>query len=223
MSALSPFDTHAAHYDAWFSEHQAIYESELQALGRFIPAQGLGLEIGVGTGRFAAPLGVAMGVDPSAAMLAYACARGICVVQGRGEALPFREAVFDYALLVTTLCFVRDVTALLAHTRRVLRPGGRVVIGFIDRNSALGQAYVKRQNESVFYRQATFHAAPVVGRQLANAGFRLETWTQTLTRPLPQITAPEPARPGYGQGAFVVVAATAQGNPRLPTGPFSPA
>lgn len=209
MNALSPFDTHAERYDAWFSEHQAIYESELQALGVFIPTQGLGLEIGVGTGRFAAPLGVAIGIDPSTAMLAYALARGIRVVQGRGEALPFREAVFDYALLVTVLCFVSDVMAVLAQTRHVLRPAGRLVIGFIDSKSALGQAYVKPQHKSVFYRQATFHAAPVVGRRLADAGFRQAIWMQTLTRPLPEITAPEPVRPGYGQGAFVVVAATA--------------
>jgi len=50
-----------------------------------LPWQGLGLEIGVGTGRFAAPLGIKVGVDPSMAMLAYAAERGVLGRQGTIE------------------------------------------------------------------------------------------------------------------------------------------
>ncbi len=57
------FNTHYGRYAAWFSHHLAAYHSELLAVRALLPCQGLGLEIGVRTGRFAAPLGVKFGVD----------------------------------------------------------------------------------------------------------------------------------------------------------------
>ena len=51
------FDQRAEEYDRWFDEHPAIYLSELNAL-RMAACHGIGLEMGVGTGRFAMPLGV---------------------------------------------------------------------------------------------------------------------------------------------------------------------
>ena len=54
-------------YEAWFTRNPAAYHSELLAVRALLPWQGLGLEIGAGTGRFAAPLGVTVGVDPSRA------------------------------------------------------------------------------------------------------------------------------------------------------------
>jgi len=50
-----PFNTHHKRYEAWFTHHQAAYYSELLAVRALLPWQGLGLEIGVGTGRFAGP------------------------------------------------------------------------------------------------------------------------------------------------------------------------
>ena len=91
----------------------------------------------------------------------------------------------------------------------MLRPGGRLVIGFIDRESALGRTYLARQHESVFYREATFLSAGEVGKLLAAAGFTVDGWGQTLSRPLAETREIEPVRPGRGQGAFVVASATA--------------
>jgi SAM-dependent methyltransferase len=68
-----------------------------------MPWQGRGLEIGVGTARFAAPLGVQVGLDPSRPMLEYAFERGISTIQGVAEALPFRDGSYDYAVAVTTI------------------------------------------------------------------------------------------------------------------------
>ena len=42
-------------YDKWFDTHKALYQSKLAALRKVVHS-GTGLEIGVGTGRFAAPL-----------------------------------------------------------------------------------------------------------------------------------------------------------------------
>jgi ubiquinone/menaquinone biosynthesis C-methylase UbiE len=81
-------------YDAWFETHQPLYQTELAALKPVIPS-GSGLEIGAGTGRFAAPLGVRFGLDPAIHMLQLAKKRGILVVQGLGESLPFRDESFN--------------------------------------------------------------------------------------------------------------------------------
>jgi len=109
---------------------------------------------------------------------------------------------------VTTLCFVDSPTQMLAEARRVLKPGGRLVIGFVDRESTLGQNYLVHQAESVFYREATFYCADEVARLLLEAGFAISAWGQTLAHPLPLTREIEPLRPGRGQCAFVVVAAT---------------
>jgi SAM-dependent methyltransferase len=202
------FDAHHERYESWFGQHQAAYYSELLAIRALLPWQGLGLEIGVGTGRFAGPLGIGVGIDPSAPMLVYALRRGVAVVQAVAEALPFKDAVFDYALIVTTICFVDDARAMLAETRRALRSKGRLVIGFIDRASALGQHYVEHQAENVFYREATFYSASEVELLLQNEGFQQQTWIQTLSKPLSETVEIEPVKPGCGNGAFVVVRAT---------------
>ncbi|KPV41877.1 methyltransferase type 11 [Thiohalorhabdus denitrificans] len=206
MPKAEPFEAHHQRYEAWFGEHEAPYISELLALRPFVPWRGRGLEIGVGSGRFAAPLGVQVGVDPSPAMLAYAAARGIEPVEGVAEDLPFAAGSFDYALVVTTICFVDSAAAMVAEAYRVLRPGGRLVIGFIDRESDLGQEYLAHQEESVFYREAVFHSADEVARLLADAGFAVGEWAQTLAHPLPETREIEPLWPGRGRCAFVVVA-----------------
>ena len=106
MPRVAPFEAHHQRYEAWFEKHEAAYISEFLALRPFVPREGCGVEIGVGSGRFAVPLGVQVGVDPSPAMLLHASARGIKVVEGVAENLPFEVGTFDYALVVTTICFV---------------------------------------------------------------------------------------------------------------------
>ena len=208
MPRDAPFEAHHQRYEAWFDKHQAAYLSELLALRPFIPWEGRGIEIGVGSGRFAGPLGIQVGVDPSAAMLVHATTRGIEVVEGVAEDLPFSDDSFDYALVVTTICFVDSPEEMLTEARRVLKPGGRLVIGFIDRESVLGQNYLAHQAESEFYREAIFYSADDVEQLLLKTGFSIGVWAQTLSRPLPETREIEALRAGRGQCAFVVVTAT---------------
>jgi hypothetical protein len=51
-----PFVLYYRRYDDWFERHRAAYLSELLAIRALLPWEGRGLEIGVGTGRFAGPL-----------------------------------------------------------------------------------------------------------------------------------------------------------------------
>jgi SAM-dependent methyltransferase len=207
MPKSAAFDLHHERYARWFDHHRDAYVSELLALRSLIGWHGRGLEIGVGTGRFAAPLGVPVGLDPSHAMLAVARERGVTPVAGVAETLPFRDSVFDFAVVVTTICFVDSAQAMLAEARRVIRPGGRLVIGFIDRDSQLGHTYLERQSESVFYRDAVFFSAGEIDQLLRHGGFTVHTWSQTLLSPPAATTEVEPVRAGTGTGAFVVVSA----------------
>jgi SAM-dependent methyltransferase len=211
MPRAAAFEAHHERYEAWFGRHEAAYLTELLALRAFVPWQGRGLEIGVGSGRFAGPLGVQVGVDPSPAMLVHAARRGIQVVEGTAERLPFADASFDHALVVTTICFVDSPAALVAEARRVLRPGGRLVVGFIDRDSPLGRHYLAHKEESVFYREATFFSASEVEGILLGGGFTMAGWGQALSRPLAQALEIEPLRAGRGECAFVVACARAPG------------
>ena len=204
---IEPFVRHHRRYDEWFERHGPAYVSELLAVRALLPWEGRGLEIGVGTGRFAGPLGVKFGIVPAGETLGYALARGVSVARAVAEALPFEETVFDYALVVTTICFVDDARAMLLEIARVLRPGGKLVIGLIDRESALGKDYVAHREENVFYRSATFYSAAEVEALLKETGFSHLVWVQTLSTPLSEIHEIEPISAGSGRAAFLVVRA----------------
>ena len=89
-------------YDDWFEHHAAAYHSELLAVRVLLTWCGLGLAIGAGIGRFAAPLGVQVGIDPTRGVLDYTANRRFLTVQAVAEALPLSDSHFDYALSVAT-------------------------------------------------------------------------------------------------------------------------
>ncbi len=104
----SPFENYALEYDKWFDEHPFAFQLELEAVKLFVPASYKGIEIGVGTGRFASELNISIGIDPSESMASIARSRGIKVLKAFAEELPFNSSEYDFALMVTTLCFVDD-------------------------------------------------------------------------------------------------------------------
>ena len=203
---IQVFENSAEEYDAWFDLHRFAYESELQALKRFVPRGGKGLEIGVGSGRFTSPLGVRLGVEPAKVMARLARNRGLEIIRAYSEELPFKEQVFDFILLVTVLCFLADPSGALREATRVLKPGGRIIIGTIDPDSPLGRSYEKNQEKSKFYRQARFHPVGQVLKWLETLGYvNLET-CQTIFQDPATTTAAEPVEEGHGEGVFVVIA-----------------
>lgn len=204
-NSLTPFDRHADRYEAWFEKHPAAYASELAAVREFWPAGTDGVEIGVGAGHFAAPLGIATGVEPSATMRQRAEARGIRTVDDVAEHLSFSDGRFGAALMVTTICFVGDAARSLQELHRVLRPGGFAVVAFVDRQSPLGREYERRRNSSAFYRDARFFSTAEVAALLADAGFVALDYRQTLFRHPDAMQTPDPVRTGSGDGSFVVV------------------
>ncbi len=207
MARTRPFEEHPLLYEDWFERNRFVYESELLAVKTRLPESGRGVEIGVGSGRFAAPLGIKIGVEPAAAMREIARNKGIEVIGGAAEALPFKECEFEFALMVTAICFVDNAEASLKEAYRILKPNGSLVIGFIDKDSLIGKSYLKRRHESIFYSIATFYSVDEVTNCLREAGFWDLGFSQTIFRPLREITNIEPIKEGYGEGSFVAVKA----------------
>jgi SAM-dependent methyltransferase len=201
---IGPFEKHVDRYEAWFERNRFAYESELRAVRGLVPQRGVGVEIGVGSGRFAAPLSVKIGIEPSIAMAIAAQKRGIQVIRAVAEALPFRYGQFDFALIITTLCFLTDVVVSLQEAHRVLKRSGYLIVGSVDRESPLGQMY-RRQEESLFYREAQFYSVQEVVSFMSNAGFQTFVFAQTIFHDLRRLQSAEAVRPGYGEGSFVVV------------------
>jgi SAM-dependent methyltransferase len=179
--------------------------SELQAVRKLLPQFGDGVEIGVGTGRFAAPLGVEFGIEPSASMGRIARQRGVKVARGVAENLPLADAQFDLALMVTTICFLDDVEAAFGEVHRILKDRGTFVVGFIDKDSPVGRSYRRRAKDSAFYSIATFYTAGEITRLLTQSGFRDIATVQTIFAGARRKQRVEPVKDGCGEGSFLVV------------------
>jgi SAM-dependent methyltransferase len=205
MPKIFPFERYTEKYEKWFVENRWVYEAELRAVKALIPKGGQGMEIGVGTGRFAEPLGIKIGVEPSRRMREIAQGRGIRVLDGVAEKVPFDNSLFDFVLMVTTICFVDDIHKALREAHRVLTHNGFLIIGFVDPNSLVGKTYLDRKNENVFYKEAKFYSVKEVVQYMEQAGFKDLTFHQTIFKTLPETTKDEPFKSGHGEGAFVVV------------------
>lgn len=207
MDRVSAFNDFSGEYDDWFEKNEQTYRAEIDALRRLFPRSGNGLEVGIGTGRFSIPLDIRIGVEPSANMLRFAHDRNITVCQAVGERLPFQEGQFDFALLVTVICFVKDTSEFLREVRRVIKPGGALILAFIDRDSALGKVYETRKASDKFYKTARFYSTPEIIDTVSRVGFTDLEFSQTILG-LPNGSADVyQTRDGYGTGAFVVVSA----------------
>lgn len=200
------FDRYYRKYDAWYEKNKFPYLSELEALKKVLPKRGKGLEIGVGTGRFAAPLGITTGIDPSKNMLRIAKKRGVDALLGSGEHLPFKNSTFDYVAIIITICFLKDPRKVLKETRRVLKENGKVIIGIIEKDSFLGKFY--REKKSMFYKEADFFTVREATDLLKTAKFSRFSYYQALFRLPNEINSIEKFRKGFGKGGFIIISAT---------------
>jgi len=134
-------------------------------------------------------------------------ARGINVIEGIAEDLPVADSSYNFALMVTTICFLHDLKKAFHEAHRIIKPNGSIILGFIDKTSPLGKIYRKYSDKSVFYSHAVFYSAAEVLKKLLTCGFKDFSFYQTLFKPLDQINKIEAVRQGYGEGSFVVITA----------------
>jgi demethylmenaquinone methyltransferase/2-methoxy-6-polyprenyl-1,4-benzoquinol methylase len=102
-------------------------------------------------------------LDPSPGMLVQARRRGLDgLVQGNAENLPFADGSFDCVLMGYALRHVADLRQTFAQYRRVLRPGGRVVLLEITRPASRAVALALK----LYLRGAVPALARLGGRQV---------------------------------------------------------
>ena len=206
MAKINAFENYYKEYDNWFDLHQDLYSLELKVISQFIPENKNGVEIGVGTGRFAVPLKIQIGVEPSQKMAEQAKKQGIEIYSGTAESLPFLDNTFDLALMVTTVCFVDDVLKSFREVNRVLKTGGIFVIGFVDKESSLGKKYQIKKGESKFYKDAVFYTTDEILAFLNETNFCNFNIKQALFTDNGVINKTK-IEEGYGQGSFIAIQA----------------
>jgi SAM-dependent methyltransferase len=144
------------------------------------------LDLGCGEGRLTWTLADraarAVGIDVDRAMLDVASVRSVRsqrhrprFVEGRIEQLPFRDGSFDVVVMVTVLCLVADQTGAVREAARVLRPGGRLVIGDLGRWSAwAARRRVKAWVGSELWQSAHFSTARGLSHLVERSGLIVE-------------------------------------------------
>lgn len=196
------FHEMAAEYDSWF-EDSLLFNIELAALRELeTPLAAPKFEVGVGPGRFARALDVDFGIDPALAPLVLSNRRGICVAQAIGEELPLGDCRVATVYLLFTLCFLADPQKVMAECRRVLQPGGHLVLGMVPAGGAWGRALqAKKEKGHPFYRNASFHRVDLIASRLREAGFCVAEERCSLFQKPEELKEMEHSRPGGDESA----------------------
>lgn len=204
LKKIEIFNKNTSDYEIWFSRNELIYKSEIKALALAIP-EGNGVEIGIGSGRFAIPLGIKKGVEPAVEMAKIASQNGIEVIRGVAENLPLEDNSFDFALMAVTICFVNDPLRSLKECYRILKPKGKLIVGIVDKDTSLGRFYLKKKENSVFYKYARFFSSSEIIDLFSTASFKYIGAYQTLFGNYQQISTIQKPKLGFGEGGFAVL------------------
>lgn len=165
------FDSEAKTYDLWYITPLGRYVDETEtrcAFGLLKPLKGMKiLDTGCGTGNFSIKLArlgcVVCGIDTSREMLAVAREK----TRGEGlhvdfrhmdvSAMGFEDEAFDAVISMAALEFMRDPSGAIDEMLRVLKTGGRLLIGTINRDSPWGEFWLKAgKNSGSIFHHATF-------------------------------------------------------------------
>jgi arsenite methyltransferase len=146
------------------------------------------LDIGSGPGFLAdemaaevGPQGAVHGVDPSESMLAISRRRESRVEYAVGDALalPYEDETFDAVVATQVYEYVPDMPAALTEARRVLRPGGRLLILDTDWDAVVWHSRDRDRMMRVLEKWNDHLADPYLPRRLPallrDAGFALDS------------------------------------------------
>lgn len=210
MKQITLFNENVKEYEEWYKKYHEVFLSEVSAIKEQLnklPENIKGVEIGVGTGKFAEQLGIKEGVEPSAKMAALAAKRGVEIINGTAENIPFKALNFDFVLFVT-ICHLDNIKAALKEAHRVLKQNGSVIIGFIDVNQQIAKDYEANRKKSTFFKHATFYSVDRIQLLLKESGFKNLEFNQTLFGEIDEIKEIQTPKEGFGEGSFLVVKAT---------------
>jgi len=178
---MALFDDKARTYDTFCETPLGHFVSEVEhriLASLAAPKYGeKAIDLGCGTGAYTMWLrdtGLhATGVDISRGMLEVArrkSSNDVLFVEANLTQLPFPDESFDLAISNVVLEFVPEPRGVVQEAYRILKPGGRLVVGFIGKNSPWGAKYTLRGNEdstSVYHYARFFSYA-----EAASLGWR---------------------------------------------------
>ncbi len=163
---------HARNYDEWYTTKTGSFIDMLEsnaALDLFSPQKGMKiLDAGCGTGNFSiklARLGCTVtGIDISPDMLAIARSKNspelsVDYLEMDLNELVFPDESFDGVLSMAAFEFIEDPDQVYQELYRVLKPGGKLLIGTINKDSRWGQFYIQhaKEDSNSIFKQAFFH------------------------------------------------------------------
>jgi ubiquinone/menaquinone biosynthesis C-methylase UbiE len=199
------YDRNWREYEEWIKSHPHIHESEIIALQKVVPS-GVGLEIGVGTGRLASALSIQFGLDPSWNMLKLAQQKKVFVVQGFGENLPFKKESFNFILIVYTIELADDALRFLKEAVKALKKGGVLILGITNRESAWGKFYEQEAATGFWH----FYTIEEILRYFKRIRLKFQAAFHTHFHAPPDIKEIEEPKIGFGKGGLVVFKAVKQ-------------
>ncbi len=197
------WDSAAPAYDRQMSFFERVwFPGAREWLGR--RAHGRVLEVAVGTGRNLPHYGpdvTVTGVDLSTAMLAVARQRaadlGLAAElrEGDAERLPFADASFDTVVCALSLCSIPRPAAAIAEMRRVLVPGGTLLLVDHVASSLLPLRAAQRLFEQLTVRTAGEHFTRRQLPLVQAAGFEVEEAERLKAGTVERIRARRPLPP----------------------------
>ena len=187
------------------------------------------LDMGCGDGALAlalrergAPLVIGCDIDPRMVASAVAEAvrrktRSVRFLLANAEGLPFQDRSFDLVTMITVLSFVAEPETALREIARVLKPGGRVIIGDLGKWNLWAASRRIRGwlGSAPMWRRASFRSARELRALVERAGLRVDCVTGAVYYPrsalLARVMAPLDSRLGalttFG-AAFIALRAT---------------
>ena len=225
------FDGLAEKYDEWFMKNENLFTSELRlfkkALGD-IEGKRL-LSVGCGSGLFESYIDCSCieGIEPSKDMGAIAEKRGVNVIRyGVIEDVELAENTYDIIYFNGSSSYIEDLSAVYEKSLRALKPGGKLILLDVPKESAFGFMYLLGKDLGTYEHEYLKDTMPELPYPLALAasgiwhsteekinalkklGVTEFSFYQTLVKnPMYTNEEPEEVVAGYKSGGYVAIIA----------------